>query len=237
MIQKILQKITELAKVAVRTAIQGSGAAALYFCASAFLAAVLLTPILIYSWNIDKSRWYKALAILQGVELAAIQKAERDLIAGMGADAVLERRAIRNREEEFRGITQEVAALPPPPAPPIPEPPPPVPSEADRISAYERRVNADKAKANTAGLDDLTDILSNATPDWAKEVLRKWWKDGQNQRVLQVFASMEDRERKRILYSMQQDDPDELKDLTEILQRIGDGEPTTSIINNAAREP
>jgi hypothetical protein len=156
----------------------------------------------------------------------------------MSYDDILERRAQRLREEEYdQEITQQVAALPPPPEPPKPPPPPPEPSETERIGAYERRVQTDRAKAQSAGLDDLTDILANADPDWAKEVIRKFWKDGQNQRVLQIFSAMEDKDRKRILYTMEQDNTDELKDLCEILQRIGDGEPLSSILNNAAREP
>ena len=238
MVKKILQMVTGLAKTALQTAIQGSGMAALYFCASAFLAALLLIPLLVYAWNIDKERAYRALAVLQGVEATEIQQAERELIAEKGADAMLERRAMRNMERDyFEGVTQSVAALPPPPEPPKPEPPPPVPSDAERISAYDQRVKADVARANSAGLGDLTDIIGNADTDWAKEVIRKFWKDGENKRVLQMFAAMEDRERKKILYAMQQDVTDELKDLCEILLRIGDGEPMTSILNNAAREP
>ena len=238
MIKKILQKVTGLAQAALRTAIQGSGTAALYLCASAFLAALLLIPLLIYAWKIDKERAYRALAILQGIENTELRQAERELIAEKGADAMLERRAIRRMERDyFENVTQSVASQPPPPEPPKPEPPPPVPNDAERISAYDQRVKADVAKANSAGLDDLTDIIGNADTDWAKEVIRKFWKDGETKRVLQMFAAMEDRQRKKILYAMQQDITDELKDLCEILLRIGDGEPMTSILNNAAKEP
>ena len=217
---------------------QGSGAAALYFCAAAFLATILSGVYLKYTHNIDKEKWYKMLAVMYDVEQDAIRQAERDRIAEAGFDAVVERRALRLREREYEeDITQQVAALPPPPEPPKPIPPPPEPSAAERISAYEKRVQADKAKAQSAGLDDLTDIIGNADSDWAKEVIRKFWKDGQNKRVLQMFAAMEDKQRKNILYSMRQDDTDELKDLCEILQRIGDGEPLSSILNEAAKEP
>jgi len=237
MMKRILQKMTELAKTAMRTAIQGSGTAALYLCASAFLAATLLAAYLTLTGYIDKAKWYRALAILQGVETVETQKAERDIIAEKGADAMLEQRAIRVMERDyFENVTQAVAALPPPPAPPTPEPPPPVPSDADKISAFEKRVNEALAKAGAAGLGDLTEILAKADPDMAKEVIRKFWKDGQNQRVLQILSEMEERERNRILFSFRQSDPDELKDLTEILQRIGDG-IQTPIIKKEAEEP
>jgi len=238
MFKKILRTIGQYTKAALQAVAKGSGPVTLYFCTSAFLAAILLTAILTYKWDIDKTKWYRVLAILQGLEIVEIQKAEQDRAAEISYENVLARRAERLRAEEYhQAITQQIATLPPPPEEPKPPPPPPAPSDAERISAYTQRVREDLARATTAGLDEVTRLIGKADPDWAKEVIRKLWKDGANQRVLQMITAMEDRERERILYAMQESNDQELKDLCEILQRIADGEPMTSIINNAAKEP
>ena len=220
------------------TVMQGSGTAALYLCSSTFLAMLLLAAYVSYAWDIDKERWYRALAVLQGIEDDEAQEEVRNRIIDTSYNATLDRRAERGLTDEYQAVRQQIVDLPlPPPDEPAAPPPPPAPSSADRINAYLKRVKDDLAKSQSAGLDDLTDIVGNADPDWAKEVIRKFWKDGQNKRVLQMFAAMEDRERKRILYSFLVEDTEELKDLCEMLQRIADGEPLSSIINNAAEEP
>ena len=73
-------------------------------------------------------------------------------------------------------------------------------------------------------------------PFQAKEVIRNLWQENP-QRVLQMLSGMEERSRQRILYAMDESDDEELKDLCEILQRIGDGEPMLSTIERAANEP
>jgi len=150
---------------------------------------------------------------------------------------VLKRRAELNRGDEFRQeITQRATALQLPPADPLPQPPPP-PSAADRIDAYVQRVRADQARASSAGLDEQTRILEAGSPEWAKEVIRKLWKDGANQRVLQILMAMEEKSRERILFAMLESNDEELKDLCEIMQKIGDGEPMRSLLEEAAKEP
>ena len=238
MINTILQKIRQLAAPVLATVMQGSGTAALYLCSSTFLAMLLTALYVSFAWDIDKERWYRAFAVLQGIEDDEAQEEVRNRIIDTSFEQMLDRRAVRGLSDEYQAVRQQIVDLPlPPPEEPVAAAPPPAPSSADRINAYLKRVKDDLAKSQSAGLDDLTDIIGNADPDWAKEVIRKFWKDGQNKRVLQMFAAMEDRERKRILYTMMVDDTDELKDLCEILLKIGDGEPMSSIINNAAEEP
>jgi len=237
MIKRILQQAGQLAKAALQGTMQWSGVAALYLCSSAFLAMLLLAAILTYTGYIDKIKWYRALAILQGVELAEIQKAEQDRAAEVSYENVLRQRAERFRTEEYdRDVTQQVIALPPPPEPPKPEPPPPEPSDAEKISAYVKRVKDDLAKARTAGLDEQTRLIENMDPEQAKEVIRRLWKEGARQRVLTMLLAMTDKRRGEILYTMQQDNDAELKDLCDILQNIGDGEPMASTIKNASKE-
>ena len=216
---------------------RGSGAAALYLCSSALLAAMLTGAILAYAWNIDREKCFRALAILRGIELAEIQRAARDRVAEISYEDVIAHRAERLRQEEFiREISGQRASFPLPPEDPSPAPPPP-PSAADRIDAYVQRVSADRAKAQSEGLDEQTRLIERMQPDQAKEVIRRLWKDGFQQRVLRILLAMEDKPREKILFAMRETNDEELKDLCEILQRIGDGEPMTSIIDEAAIEP
>ena len=238
MLKRILQTAGKYLKSALTALMQGSGMGALYLCTSTLLAAVLLAAYLVYAWDIDKDKWYKALAVLQGIDMSAMEQAAQKEVDKMSYDEVLARRSARLLEEDFqRDVRQSTSALPSPPEVPKPDPPPPVPNDSERISAYEKRVKDDLAKARSTGLDEQTRLIENMDPEQAKEVIRKYWKDGQNQRVLMILLEMADKRRENILYAMQQDNADELKDLCEILQRIGDGEPAASIIKNAAKEP
>ena len=234
MLKRLLQKTASLAKTALLGAIKGSGMGALYLCTSTLLATILLTAYLTYAWNIDKEKWLRAYAILQGIEIAQIQQAEREAAAEISHETVLERRARRDRDEEFQwGVRQLSASLPAPPIEPMPEPPED-PDDAEKISEYLRRVEADMARAQTEGLAEQTRIIEEADVDQAKEIIRRLWNDGQNRRVLQMLMDMEDRPRQNILYAMQETNAEELRDLVDILQRIGDGEPRASIIREAA---
>ena len=233
----ILQKIGQYGRAALGAALQHSGTAMLYLGASTLLAGILITIIMSYAWDINKERWYRAFAILRGIELAEIQQAERDQIAKISRADVLEARAVRTLQGEYdRAISGRMNPFSLPPA--TPEPPPPAPpSDASRISAYEQRIQADTARSKAAGVGLMTEILSSGSPSWAKEVIRKHWKDGEYQLVLQVLLDLEEKPRNRILFAMQETNDEELKDLSEILLRIAAGEPRTSILREAAKEP
>ena len=236
MFKALRQKIGQYTRAALATAFQHSGVAALYLCSSTLLAGILTAVLLSYHWDIDREKWYRAFAILQGIELAEIQQAERDRIAEMSFEEVLARRAEQERQEEFSQITQRATAFQLPPADPQPPPPPP-PSDTERIGAYERRIQADLDQTSADGLAELTQTLSRGNPEWAKEVIRSLWKEGHNRLVLQALLDLEERPRERILFAMQETNEEELKDLCDILLRIAAGEPRRSIIENAAREP
>ncbi|MDR2115246.1 MAG: hypothetical protein LBP87_02580 [Planctomycetaceae bacterium] len=211
-----------------------TGILALYGCTSMFLAAVILGIYLKYAWQIDYEKWIKMLAIAQGFEIADIQRAVEDRIAEMSYEEVLEHRAKRTREDEFQreSIAKTIVIAPPPAEPPVEEKKP-EPKNDSLIKAFEKKLAEEKKKANDAGLAEETRLLENMEPEQAKEVIRRLIKDGAMQRVLTMLLGMEEKNRGEILYAMQGEE--ELKDLCEILQRIGNGEPQTSLIDNAAK--
>ena len=233
MFSALLQKAGQFSKAALSMMVQGSGTAALYLCTSTLLAAILLATYLIYNYGIDKERAYKASAILMGYDLRDTQQAARDRIAEISHDDVLERRAQRFLVEEFiREVRQPVASFPLPPEDPGPEPPPPAPDNTEKISAYQK----DLAQARAAGRDEMTRLIEDKGMDTeqAKEVIRKFWKDGFKDLVLATLLDMADKRRGEILYSFDQNNADELKDLNEILKDISDGKPKVSTFEQAA---
>jgi len=239
MFNTILQQVRQLSKSALSLMVRGSGTAALYLCTSTFLAAILLAGYLIYNYGIDKERGYKAFAVLMGHDISATQQAAQDRIADLSRDDVLERRAQRRLDDEFyREVRQPVISLPLPPEDPIPEPPPTAPNDTERINAYQKRVQDDLAKTRTAGRDEMTRLIEDKGMDveQAKEVIRKFWKDGFKDLVLVTLLDMADKRRGEILYSFNQNNVEELKDLNEILKDISDGKPMASIIENATRD-
>jgi len=237
MVTKIRQLLGKIIGAALAAVVQYSGTAALYLGTSTLLAAVLLTAIMSYLWNIDREKWYRALAILQGVELVEMQQAARDRAAEIGHEEVLERRAANLRREEFeRDITQRAVFWQLPAD--EPPPPPPPPDDTEKIDAARKQADAEYDRIKSAGLAEMTRIIgSEMPPNKAKEVIRRLWKDGAMRRVLQVLTDMEEKPRGRILNAMQETNDEELKDLCEILQRIGDGEPAASALNEQTKEP
>jgi len=234
-IQRLLQGAANLSKTAFQAALSGSGTAALYLGTSTLLAVLLLVAYLIYAWDIDQQRWYRAMAVLQGIELDEIHQAEQRRAAEITYQMVLAERAERLRDNEFQQIRQMAFSQPPPQEAPQAEPPY-IPNEAERISAFEERLRRERARVQTEGLAEQTQIIERMNPDQAKEVIRKLWQEAP-QRVLQILMGMEERNRQKILYAMRESNDEELKDLCEILQRIGDGEPEASILKEAEKEP
>jgi hypothetical protein len=213
-----------------------SGTATLYTCTSLFLAGLILGVYLKYAWQIDHEKWVKILAAAQGLELANIQEEVQKRIAEINYDTVLERRAARIRDEEFlrRSVEQNVAVTPPVEVPqPQPETKTSKP-EDDREKRFEKKVKDYLDQAKSAGLSEETRLLEAMEPEQAKEVIRKLWKDGAVERVLTMLLAMEEKNRGEILYSMQQNE--ELKDLCDILQRIGNGEPLSAAVEKIADE-
>ena len=239
MFNTILQKVGQFSKLALSMMVRGSGTAALYLCTSTLLAAILLASYLIYNYGINKERVYKASAVLMGHDISAAQQAAQDRIAELSLDDIRERRAERRLIDEFnREVRQPTDSLPLPPEDLKPEPPPSAPSEAERINAYQKRVQDDLAKARTAGREELTRLIEDRGMDLeqAKEVIRKFWKDGFKDLVLVTLLDMADKRRGEILYTFDQNNAEELKDLNDILKDISDGKPMTSVIEKAAED-
>lgn len=213
------------------TILKFTGAAALYGCTSLFLASLILLAYLGYAWDIDKAKRVKMLSIAQGHDLTEILQAVETRIAEMSYEEVLEKRAKRLREEELRdessekNVTETLLA------------------DEKRIDAKLKQIKTERDaldkyvkdqmdRYRTAGIAEETRLIEQAEPEFAKSIILRLVKDhGATERVLTMLMAMDERNRARILYAMQAED--ELKDLCVLLQKIGDGEPLSKVLQEA----
>ena len=210
-----------------------TGTLALYGCASMFLATLLLGAYLTYAWNIDKTRRVRLLALAQGHDIADIQKAVEDRIAEMSYDKVLELRAKRLLEEEAKGMSSEREVTEQ-----LLADEKKIDAELKKIrkerAAFEKYVKDEMDKHRAAGLAEETRIIEEAKPEFAKDVILRLMRDrGAIQRVLTILMAMDEQRRSKILYAMTGED--EQKELIDLLQRIGDGEPMAKVIEDAEK--
>lgn len=208
-----------------------SGTIALYGCTSTFLAMLILAGYLSYAWKIDKAKRLRLLAIAQGHDIADLQKRVEDEIARMSYEEVLELRAKRLREEEFKQdgsekiVTEKLL---------VDE------KQIDeklrqfrrQRDSFDKHVNDYLAKAKAAGLAEQTRLIEEAEPELAKDIILGILKDYSDyDRVLTMLLAMDERNRGEILYAMQ--GQEEQKKLVELLQRIGNGEPLSKVAEEA----
>lgn len=210
-----------------------SGTVALYGCTSTLLAMLILAGYLSYAWKIDKAKRLRLLAIAQGHDIADLQRRVEDEIARMSYEEVLELRAKRLREEEFKNETGEQLVTEK------------LLADEKQIDeklrqfrrqrdAFDKHVNDYIEKNKSRGLAEQTRLIEEAEPELAKDIILGILKDYSDyDRVLTMLLAMDERNRGEILYAMQ--GQEEQKKLVELLQRIGNGEPLAKVAEEAKK--
>ena len=207
-----------------------SGTVALYGCTSLFLASLLLAAYLKYAWQIDNAKWVQMLAIAQGHDLFGLREKVEQRIAEMSFEEVLQIRAKRLREEEFAKEVGKPSETLPGDEIKINEK---LKEIKDSREALDKYINDRLDKYKEAGLAEQTRLIEEAKPEFAKDIILGLIKDhGAVERVLVMLLRMDDQRRGEILYRMQKEP--ELKELCNLLQRIGNGEPFVKIVEEAA---
>ena len=209
-----------------------SGAVALYGCTSLFLASLLLAAYLKYAWRIDNAKWTQMLAIAQGHDLFGLHEKVEQRIAEMSFEEVLQIRAKRLREEEFAQETGKPSETLPGDEIKINEK---LKEIKDSREALDKYIDDRLDKYKEAGLAEETRLIEEEfKPEFAKDVILNLIKEhGAVERVLVMLLRMDDRRRGEILARMQKEP--ELKELCNLLQRIGNGEPFTKVIEDARK--
>ncbi|MDR0870705.1 MAG: hypothetical protein LBN39_07930 [Planctomycetaceae bacterium] len=211
-----------------------SGTAALYFCAGMFLATLILAAVLSYSWNIDKAKRLKMLAIAQGLEIADIQQAVTDRIAQMTYEQILEERAKRLRNQEFQKESSEETVTKS-----LIADEKKIDAKLKQIGAkekaFDQKIKDYQKKASAKGIVEETRLIEEAEPEQGKDIILGIIKDfGDYERVLTMLLAMDEKRRGEILYAMTVEE--EKKKLVELLQKIGNGEPLSKVAQEAAKE-
>ncbi|MDR2762028.1 MAG: hypothetical protein LBB88_05455 [Planctomycetaceae bacterium] len=211
------------------------GTALLYGSTSTFLAMILLWLCLSYSWNIDKSKRIKMIAIAQGHDVDAIQREIENRIGTMTYAEILEKRAKWLQENELKDnsssdknlnqilvkdmeeINRKLALI------------------NKKEETFKKHIDDFLASTKTAGIDEERDIIERADPDVAKNILLGIIRDfGDWNRVLTMIRDMNPQKKREILYAMEGEE--EQKKLVELLQKIGNGEPLAPEIEKAKQK-
>ena len=100
-----------------------------------------------------------------------------------------------------------------------------------RREAFDRKLEEDYQGAVQAGLKDVQRTLQSLAADQAKDQLMKIYDDEKIDDVVNIIQGLPVDKRKEILAEFTT--PDEADKLHKILQRIGEGLPTTQLIDKA----
>ncbi|MGB7327214.1 MAG: hypothetical protein WBD31_20225 [Rubripirellula sp.] len=102
----------------------------------------------------------------------------------------------------------------------------------ERLTSFRRELEEIQQGAQQKGIQDVQRTLQTLDPAQAKEQLLIMYDDGRIDNVVTIIQAMSSEKRKDILAEfVGNGDKDKLAD---ILRRIGDGEPTTSLIDKTA---
>lgn len=104
----------------------------------------------------------------------------------------------------------------------------------ERRIAFDRRLEEVKEGAQEEGLKELQQILQSLDAAQAKEQLMTMYDDERIDDVVNIVQAMSTEKRKDILAEFVS--KDETDKLSEILRRIGEGTPVTSLIDQAGAE-
>ncbi|MDR2344976.1 MAG: hypothetical protein LBE18_02830 [Planctomycetaceae bacterium] len=211
-----------------------TGTVLLYGSTSTFLAMLLLWICLSYSWNIDKSKRIKMIAIAQGHDIAAFQREIENRIGTMTYAEILEKRAKWLQENELQGNSSSNENLNQLLSKDMEEINRKLALIEKREKAFKKHIDDYIASTKTAGLDEERDIIERAEPDVAKNILLGIIRDfGDWNRVLTMMKDMNPQKKREILYAMEGEE--EQKKLVELLQKIGNNEPIIQEIEKAAQ--
>ncbi len=212
-----------------------TGTIALYGFASLFLSSLLLLGYLTYAWQLDQNKWTRIFAVAQGHDLRDLNQAVQDRVAEMTVQDILELRAQRVRDEEFSSPGGSGDAVQQKLSDDAQKLDAKMAEIVRREKAYNDKIAAYLEETRQAGLAEETRILEAAKPAFAKDAMLQIIRDrGDTKRVLQMLLAMQDDARDKIIFAMS--GAEEQKELIDLLQRIGNGEPLTTAIENARDE-
>lgn len=205
----------------------------LYLMAATLLTIIFLGVYLWFAWDMNSQRLTQMVAIAQGYDLIdAVRKRVAEKYKSRdqsNMDEIIERRAAQGRDWDLRNLA-------------IREGMEEVKYEqrllAEKHAHYEKvtaaftaRLQQLKEEAESEGMQELQRILIAIDPEQAKNQIMEMVKKGEDDVVVQLLRGMEDRPRSKIIGEMTTEA--ENTDLADILQRLREGEPETTIADDA----
>jgi len=199
------------------------------FCIATLIAQVVIAGYLGTRWQLNREKIVQMLAIAQGIDLFAAQKealeeeevppeepSYQDWIdrrATMFRDLELREQALDNAVARLNVERSELAG--------------------DRNTfarireRFEAELAASTAEARGEGIETLGSILESIKPSQAKEQILQMLENDEMDKVVVLLNAMNGSKRAKIIAEFESEA--EGKKMSEVLRRIGEGEPIASM--------
>ncbi|OHB84492.1 MAG: hypothetical protein A2V98_19070 [Planctomycetes bacterium RBG_16_64_12] len=207
------------------------------FCVATLLAQGIIVGSLWMRWQLDGEKILQMLAIAQGVDLFAAEREALDDREEVPPEEPsyqdwIERRATMFRDLELRDLAMENALAQ-------------LSVEQGQLAedrkalrqvqeAFEAQLAASKQEAQTEGMQTLGGILESLKPKQAKEQIIQMLASEEIDKVVILLSAMTESKRAKILAEFKT--PEEVEKVGEILRRITEGEPVSSVADAGAAQ-
>ncbi|MGA2032788.1 MAG: hypothetical protein ABSG68_11055 [Thermoguttaceae bacterium] len=208
-----------------------------YACVATVISLAVLAAWFAHAWKLDRGRLIQALAVAQGIDVQALKEqtgAQREEPSREepSYEQILEARAVKNRNLELReqSLQNDSRQLR---------------SELDKFAeeknrylqardAFQKSLLAVQKGAAASGLEDVRTTLETVKPKQAKELLAQMLERKDLDEAVVLLAGMSEGKRAKIFAEFKT--PAEMEQLGEVLRRIGQGIPTTTIAESAQKQ-
>ena len=203
------------------------------FCVATVLAQVIILIMAGASGNLKKQTLYQGVALLNGIDISGerlqrmldsyrtepiptydevrTERAQRNLDLQMREESVARMR--KDIEEEYNSLKATQASF------------------DVRLTEFYEMLDREKANLLSESLQEVKRTLESIAPDQAKDQLLMLYKQGQQEDVVAILKGMPMDKRRKIVGEFV--GPEEADQLNEILVMILDGEPTSTLLDNA----
>jgi len=205
-----------------------------YFCAATLIAEMIILGYVWSAWGLDRDRLTQLVAVARATDSSTTQEDA----AGLGQlspeqpsyDQIVDRRALKSRDLELREMAlktalaelksqqgQLVEALE---------------QQRRRADEFDARLKDIQQGAEAEGRDIVRRTLESIKPSQAKEQLFAMLQNDETDEVVLLLSAMQDSKRAKIIAEFKT--PEENQKLAEVLRLIREGEPVSSLAEEAA---
>jgi hypothetical protein len=203
------------------------------FCVATLIAETITLAYVWSAWQLDGDRLAQAVAIARGIGPSTTHEDE----AGLGEvspeqpsyDAIVGRRALKFRDLELRELALKSALAQ------LKSQQGQLAEDLDqqrrRAEQLDARLKGMQEGAEAEGRDVVRRTLESIKPDQAKEQLFEMLQNDEIDEVVLLLSAMQDSKRAKIIAEFKT--PEENQKLAEVLRLIREGEPVSSLAEEA----